>query len=79
MSVGTGAGQTDVRRVDADAIQQVQDAELLLDGGRLDGGRLEAVAQRFVVEENPPRTRVLLLLVPVVDQAIIHGRGASAR
>ena len=46
------AGQADVRGIDADAIEQVQDPQLLIDGGRLDRRRLEAVPQRLVVEQD---------------------------
>ena len=48
--VRSGAGKADVRRVDAERLHQVEDADLLLDRGALDGGRLQAVAQRLVVE-----------------------------
>ena len=55
--VGPGAGQPDVGGVDAERLHQVQDPELLVDRGALDRRRLEAVAQRLVVELDSCRAR----------------------
>jgi hypothetical protein len=71
--VRPGAGQADVGRLDAEAIDEVEDLELLLDRGRGDAGRLQAVAQGLVVEldhaggagEGGARG------VPVVDQVVV--------
>jgi hypothetical protein len=50
----------------------VEDAELVLDGRIGDGRRLQAVAQRLVVElDLPRRPRGLLAFdVPVVDEVL---------
>ena len=71
-----GAGQSDVGGVDADAIEQVQDAQLLIDRRRADRRRLQSVAQRFVVEQNDRRLGRRRLEVPVEDQ-IIHDATSS--
>src|SRR5579859_4016711 len=66
----SGARQTDVERVDAELLHQVQDAQLLLDGRIFDRGRLQAVAQRFVVEQDLARRTEagVVQRVPVVDE-----------
>ena len=69
---GAGAGQADVGRVDADAVEQVQDAELLLDGRRAHRRRLQSVAQRFVEQQDLGRPRPRSVAIPVEDQSIIH-------
>ena len=65
-----GPRQTDVQHIDADRFHQVEDLDLLVDGGIVDGGRLQSVAQRLVVKQNPARglhgSRIDL--VPVVNQ-----------
>ena len=50
--VRTGAGQADVGGVDAERVHPVQDVDLLVDRGRADRRRLQAVAQRLVVEHH---------------------------
>ena len=47
---GPGAGQADVGGLDAESVDQVQDAQLLVDRRAADRRRLQAVAQRLVVQ-----------------------------
>ena len=65
--VRSGTRQTDVCRVDAEAIDQMQDAQLFVDRRHPDGRRLEAVAQGLVVKQDGPRCR-RLSPVPVVNE-----------
>jgi len=65
--VRAGAGQPDVRRIDPEPIDQVQDAQLLLDGRAPHGRRLQPVAQRLVVKHHDGRFR-RADVVPVVDE-----------
>jgi hypothetical protein len=70
--VRTGARQADIGVVDADRVHVVEDAQLVLDVRIGDGRRLQAVAQRLVVELDftaRPR-RLLAGDVPVVDQVL---------
>ena len=53
--VRPGAGQADVRRVDAEPVDQVQDLDLLLDRRTAHRRRLQAVAQRLVVQHHRSR------------------------
>ncbi len=53
--VRSGARQADVGGVDAERLHQVQDADLLVDRRALDRRRLQAVAQRLVVDLHAPR------------------------
>ena len=57
-------------RVDAELVHQVEEADLGLDVGVAHRGRLQAVAQRLVVElDGPVAVRVAVAGgVPVVDQ-----------
>ena len=71
--VRTCARQTDRGSVHADAVEQVQDAEFLFDGGSTYRGRLETVAQRFVVQLHDRRLRRRRFEVPVEDQVIHDG------
>ena len=50
--VRSGARQADVRRVDADLVEEPKDAQLLVDGRRPNRGRLQSVAQRLVVQHH---------------------------
>ena len=68
-----GAGESDRGGVDADAIEQVQDAQLLLDRRGTHRRRLQSVAQRLVVELHDRRLRRRRLEVPVEDQVIHDG------
>jgi hypothetical protein len=65
-----GAGQADVRRVDVERVHHRQDLDLLLDGRVEDRRRLQAVAQRLVVERHLAAGRPRVDLVPVVDQPL---------
>ena len=65
----TRAGQTDVRRVDAKRIHQMQQLDLLLDRRLTYGRRLQAVTQRLVVKPDVA-IRVLqhrIDFVPIVN------------
>ncbi len=64
------AGQPDVRGVDPEPVHEMEDLDLLLDGGIGDRGRLEPVAERLVVELDGlgGLDEVARLVVPVVDQ-----------
>ena len=53
----TRAGQPDVGGVDAQRVDQVEDANLLVDARRPDRRRLQPVAQRLVVEHDDRRRR----------------------
>ena len=80
--VGSRTGQTDVGRVDAEPLHQVQDTDLVLDRRCLHRGRLEAVAQRLVIELDASRRALPALagIVPIVDQlAFVHRLRASWR
>jgi hypothetical protein len=68
-----GAGESDRGGVDADAIEQVQDAQLLLDRRGAHRRRLQSVAQRLVIELHDRRLRRRRLEVPVEDQVIHDG------
>ena len=70
----SGTGQADVRRVDAETIQQMQDSYLLIDRRGADGWRLKAISQRLVVESDDRWPRRRRFAIPVVDQRIIHDR-----
>ena len=72
--VRTGSRQADVDRVDLERVHAVQDFNLLVDGRGADGRRLQAVAQRLVVE-HCDRTRTGGVMIPVVDQRV--GRNAQ--
>ena len=63
------ARQSDVRRVDAERIHQVQQLDLLFDRRLADRRRLQAVAQRLVVKANVTIGLLQLRLdrVPVVN------------
>ena len=69
--VRSRAGESDVRRLDAQTGDQVQDLELVLDRRRAHRRALQAVAQGLVVQlDTAPRRREILAAgaVPVVDQ-----------
>ena len=61
--------QADVGGVDAEILHQVQQADLLIDGRGLHGGRLQAVAQRLVVQHDAARGH-LAGVIPVVDERV---------
>ena len=67
---GPAPGQADVGRVDAEGLHEVQDPDLLVDRGALDGRRLQAVPQRLVVELHAAARGVHRAAgaVPVVDE-----------
>ena len=50
--VRAGAGEADVRGVDAEPVDEVEDSELLLDRRAADRRRLQAVPQRLVVQHH---------------------------
>ena len=63
-------GKADVGRVDPQLVDQVEDLDLLVARRAADGGRLQSIPQRLVVEhDDRPRRR--RRLIPVVDQG--HG------
>ena len=70
--VRAGARQADVGGVDAERVDQMQDADLLVDARRAHGRRLQAVAQRLVVQRHGGGRRRRADAVPVVDQALRH-------
>jgi hypothetical protein len=53
----SGARQSDVRRVDAQRFHQVEQFDLLFDRRLGDGGRLQPIAQRFIVDADVPLRR----------------------
>src|SRR6266480_7379624 len=63
-------GQTNIGGVDAECLHQVQQLDLFLDGRLADGGRLQAVAQRLVVEADVASGFVQRRIdfVPIVNQ-----------
>jgi hypothetical protein len=65
--VRAGAGEANVGGIDAEPIDQVEDFDLLIDGRRPHRRRLQAVAQRLVVEHHARRLGRRADLVPVVD------------
>jgi hypothetical protein len=76
--VGAGPGKADIGGIDLEPLHQVEDVELVLDRGASDRGRLETVAEGFVIELDAKRRSFPALagLVPVVDQILfVHGRG----
>ena len=77
--VRAGAGQADVGGVDADLVEQPQDAELLIDGRRAHRRRLQPVAQRLVVEHDDRRRAARRVAIPVVDECLVHDASASPR
>ena len=70
--VRTGARQPDIGGVDADTVEQMQDAELLLDGRGAHRRRLQSVAKRFVEEQDLGWASARRVAIPVEDQSIIH-------
>src|SRR5205823_688444 len=73
LHVRAGAGKADVGRVDADVVHEVQRADFLVQRRIGHRRRLQAVAQRLVVELDllPAGTRRLLARgVPVVDETL---------
>ena len=74
LAVGHGArasaGQPDVEHVDADGFHQMKDLDLLFDGRIAHRGRLQAVAQRFVIQQDAAGRdhRAGVDRVPVVNQ-----------
>jgi hypothetical protein len=72
--VRPGARKSDVGGIDAQRIDQVQNANLLVDRRRPHRGRLQAVAQRLVIEHDGRRGRRPRRVhgVPVVDERM-HG------
>ncbi len=69
--VRSGARQSDVHRIDVERLHQVEDAQLLIDRRGADARRLQAVAQRLVVEHHRPgRIRRRVDRVPVVNQRV---------
>ena len=63
----------DVGGIDADAVEKVKNAELLIDRRRADRRRLQAVAERLVHQHHQRRRRRGRNPVPVVNQPVIHG------
>ena len=53
--VRPGARQPDVRGVDAEVVDEMKDADLLLDRRHPHGWRLQPVPQRLVIEHHRPR------------------------
>jgi hypothetical protein len=67
-----GAGQADIRRIDAERVHVPQDLDLLVDGRRPHRRRLQSVPQRFVVEHRhrPGGAFGDRVVIPVVDQRV---------
>ena len=72
-----GPGESDVRRVDAELVHEMEEAELLVECRILDRGALEAVAQGLVVELDLGRSRAFAA-IPVVDQVVVVHRSPAA-
>src|SRR5436190_3779514 len=72
-----GARKPDVGRVQPQLIHQMEQTDLVLDGGADHRGSLKPVAKRLVVElDGLGRTRGILGGVPVVDELVFgwpHG------
>ena len=51
----TSAGKSEVERVNAERLHQVQDFQLLINGRIADGRRLQTVAQRFIGQAHRSR------------------------
>ena len=77
---GTGSGQAQVQHVDADPFHQVEDIDLLLNGRITHRGRLEAVAQRLVIQQHSARRHhgPGIDRVPVVNEIRNFGRHVSS-
>ena len=71
--VGTRARQPKVGRVNPERVDEVENLDLALDGGSRDRWRLQAVAQRLVIEKDGAGRSRSLDVIPVVDQGM-HGR-----
>src|SRR4029453_13595724 len=67
-----GARETAVGAIDAPLVEQVEHLNLLVDGRRTDGGRLQPVPQRLVVQRDDWRPGGGGVPIPVEDQRIIH-------
>jgi hypothetical protein len=65
--------QSQIGGVDADAVEQMQNAQLLIDGRRANRRRLQAIAKRLVNQLDDGRFRRRRLEVPVEDQVIHDG------
>ena len=70
--VRAGARQTDVRGVDAERIEQVQDLELLLDRRRPDDGDCRPSRSVSSLSMTTRRPLLRIVAVPVVNQRLIH-------
>ena len=70
----TGAGETDIHRVDAERFHQVQDFDFLGDAGIVDRRILQAVAKGFVIEHHAAAGGNFGAgeCVPVVDEFAFH-------
>src|SRR5688572_27852971 len=71
---GTGAGQSDVGGMDTQLRHQVQDLDLLVYRGIGDGGALQSVPERLIVELYTLESGKIDSLagnVPVVDQVLL--------
>ena len=65
----TGAGKTDVRRIDAERVHQVKQLDLFFNRRFTDRRRLQSVTQRLVIEPDVAIGLLQLRLdfVPVVN------------
>jgi hypothetical protein len=66
------ARQPDVRRVDAELVHEMEEADLLLEARILHGRALEPVPERLVVELDRG-AGLAVGAVPVVDQVVVPG------
>ncbi|GBC78608.1 hypothetical protein HRbin08_02104 [bacterium HR08] len=70
--VRPSARQPQIRRLDPQARHQVQDLDLLLNGGIGHRWRLQAIAQRLVIELDLPQGRdISPHAVPIVDERML--------
>ena len=66
----TGARQPKIERVDTELLHQMEDTNLLFDGRIAHRGRLQPVAQRFVIQQDPASRhhRARIDSIPIVNK-----------
>jgi hypothetical protein len=72
----SGSRQADVCGVDSERVHALKDVDLLVDGGRPHGRRLQPVSQRLVVQHGDS-ARTGAVRVPIMDQRVRDNHNTS--
>jgi hypothetical protein len=70
--MGSRTGEADVGGIDAERIDQMQNANFLVDIRASDRRRLQPIAQRLIVQHHAAGRRGALEPVPVINQRMNH-------